>query len=283
MSFTQPAASQPREPSRDQYGRPLIVPPEGGKAIPYTRMSTVAKMLSDGSAITDWKMRNVAYGMSLRPDLVAKAAAVGAAALAGDRRAKLDLTDVVKAAEAAASSDRAANMGTAVHAFTEMLDEGRDTSMAPPEIRPLLDRYGQAVTMAQIKPVLSEVFVVIDQLRVAGTFDRGWLLNPGLVPGSPLLIGDLKTGATAPGYAHDIVMQVAGYAHGEIYDIDTQERRPLGANLDLGLLIHSPLSAEECSIYTLDLTAGWEALKVAAWVHGTWRKRKDLATRWVTA
>lgn len=259
------------------------MPPGGGEAVAYTRMSTIAKKLSDSRSLEQWGKRNVAYGMSLRPDLIAKAAAVGQAALEGDRRAKLDLNDVVKDAEAAASSNRAANMGTAAHAFTEMLDEGRDVSNAPESLRPLLDRYGRAVQMAQIRPVLSELFVVIDELQVAGTFDRGWLLPSGLVPGSPLLIGDLKTGASAPDYAHEIAMQVAGYAHGHLYDVETGQRSPLGANLDLGLLIHSPLSGEECSIYTLDLAAGWEALKVAAWVHSSWLKRKDLATKWVTA
>lgn len=283
MTFEQPVVRQPVEPKRDRWGRPLIVPPDGGPAIAYTRMSTIAKKLSDSRALEGWRKRNVAYGMSLRPDLIAKASAVGEAALAGDGRAKMDLNDVVEAAEAAASSDRAANMGTAAHSFTEMADAGKDLSRVPDSLRPLVDRYGKAVQSAQIRPVLSEKFVVIDELKVAGTFDRGWLLNPGLVPGSPLLIGDLKTGASAPDYAGEVCIQVSGYAHGVLYDVETGERTPLGANLDLGLLIHAPLHGEEVSIYTLDLAAGWEALKVAVWVHGTWLKRKDLATKWVTA
>ena len=57
------------EVSRDRYGRPLVVPPKGGKAVPYTRTTTVAGSLDDATALIAWKMRMVAAGLTLRPDL----------------------------------------------------------------------------------------------------------------------------------------------------------------------------------------------------------------------
>ena len=67
----------PVEIERDRYGRPLVVPPKGGKAIAYTRATTIANSLDDASALTAWKMRMAAIGLTSRPDLLL---AIGVAA-----------------------------------------------------------------------------------------------------------------------------------------------------------------------------------------------------------
>ena len=105
-----------QEIPRDRWGRPLITPVDGGKPIPYTRVSTLAKALDDKTALTDWKCRQIAIGLAARPDLVTKTKACG-----DDKRA---LKEVVQEALSAAQSDRAANVGTALHAFTEKIDAG---------------------------------------------------------------------------------------------------------------------------------------------------------------
>jgi hypothetical protein len=51
--FTRPATEIPR----DRWGRPLIEPPDGGKPIGYTRVSTLAKALDDKTSLMDWKCR----------------------------------------------------------------------------------------------------------------------------------------------------------------------------------------------------------------------------------
>jgi len=55
---------------RDRYGRPMVVPPKGGKPVPYTRTTTVAGSLDDGTALVAWKLRMAAAGLTLRPDLL---------------------------------------------------------------------------------------------------------------------------------------------------------------------------------------------------------------------
>ncbi len=50
------------EIERDRYGRPMVVPPKGKKAIAYTRATTIANSLDDASALVAWKMRMTALG-----------------------------------------------------------------------------------------------------------------------------------------------------------------------------------------------------------------------------
>ena len=107
ITFTHPTVEIPR----DRWGRPLIVPPDGGKPVPYVRWSTLSKALDDKTALTKWKCRQVAIGLGARPDLVAVAQSVK-----GDDR-KLD--EVVETAMTAAEAERAANIGTALHALSE--------------------------------------------------------------------------------------------------------------------------------------------------------------------
>ena len=86
---------------RDRWGRPMIVPADGGKPVAYTRVSTLAKVLDDKTALTRWKQRQTAIGMSMRPDLVAKAGA--------KRDDKRTVDEVVEEAMVAASSSAASS------------------------------------------------------------------------------------------------------------------------------------------------------------------------------
>ena len=113
-TFAAPAAA---EPKRDRWGRPLIPPADGGKSIPYTRVSTLAKELDNKEGLMLWKQRMVALGIGKRPDLAEMAAVT-----APDDKGKL--SEIVKAAMAAAESDKAANTGTVLHALTEQFDKG---------------------------------------------------------------------------------------------------------------------------------------------------------------
>ncbi len=58
------------EIDRDRYGRPLVVPPSGGKPVAYTRATTIANSLDDASALVAWKMRMAAIGLTTRPDIL---------------------------------------------------------------------------------------------------------------------------------------------------------------------------------------------------------------------
>jgi hypothetical protein len=103
--------------SRDRYGRPMVVPPKGGKAVPYTRTTTVAGSLDDGTALVAWKLRMAAAGLTLRPDLLLAASAA--------RDNKLEMDKLVEDAMTAAGATAQATIGTAIHTLTEKHDRGR--------------------------------------------------------------------------------------------------------------------------------------------------------------
>lgn len=228
-----PAANLPDEMpevpasiTRDRWDRPLITPTAGGKATAYTRASTLGKTIEDNYNLSRWAQRNVALGLSRRPDLVALAASVRTNE--GNDRAPLD--EIADKAHEAAKGDRGANVGTALHKLSERRDEGEDLSYLPPELTASLDAYSRC--MAPLRVLASETFVVHDGLQTAGSFDRVVTPVEGVElvapdgtrfgPGDALVL-DLKTGKAesakywGPGYA----VQQTVYARGLPYRVGT--------------------------------------------------------------
>lgn len=252
------------EIQRDRWGRPLITPPDGGKPVAYTRISTLAKALDDKTALTQWKCRQTALGLAERPDLVTKAKAVGS-----DKRA---LNEVVSEALTAAQSDRAANVGTSLHAFTERIDEGHEPKDLVPMTDPLfLDLVAYREATKGLGMAASELFVVCDELQAAGTFDR--LVQ---VPDVGLIVADVKTGQHEPDYPHGVAQQIAIYAHSTLYT--PEEGRvaalsDLGVRLDVGMLIHLPAERGVCDLYLIDLEHGWALAKTAVAVRSAYKTK----------
>ena len=258
ITFAQPGVDIPR----DRWGRPLITPIDGGKPVPYTRVSTLAKALDDKTALTDWKCRQVAIGMSRRSDLVAKAMSVPA----DDKRA---LNEVVKDALTAAESERAANIGTALHSLTEQIDAGASIDAMPDFARADLAAYQEA--MRGINILASEMFVVCDEVQAAGTFDRLVRLPDGRV-----VVADVKTGQHDSNYPHGVAQQIAIYSRGHLYtpDAGRQGHLPqLGVDQETGLLIHMPSGSGTCSLYLLDLTVGWGLAQVSVAVRAAFKSK----------
>jgi hypothetical protein len=262
-TFAAPAAA---EPKRDRWGRPLIPPADGGKSIPYTRVSTLAKELDSKEGLMLWKQRMVALGIGKRPDLAEMAAVTGP-----DDKGKL--SEIVKAAMAAAESDKAANTGTVLHALTEQFDKGTLESI-PEHHYADLDAYEQA--MKPLTVIAAEMFVVNDHLQAAGTFDRLVQLPDGRV-----VVADIKTGKDEPKFPHGVTTQCAIYAHSWRYDIETETRQAYlpdnGVSTDTGLLIHLPAGQGRCDLYLLDLQVGWMLAQTAVAVRKVY-KDKPIAT-----
>lgn len=275
------AAQQPTEVPRDRYGRPLIVPPEGGDPVPYTRVSTLAKALDDLSQLMAWKQRKTAEGLVRRPDLLTRiAGAIANGDPDTDWPTKRDLNAVCEQAVEAAGASKGSSAGTGLHALTEAIDRGEEPLFVPDADRARLDAYRAAT--ADLKPLASEAFVVCDPIRTAGTFDRLWFIPPGFTDSRgytfdapTVAVGDLKSGKSEADYPLAVTMQLSIYAHGLRYDPETHERRPLDEHIDLGtgLLIHMPPRGG-CEVIALDLTRGWEAAQLAARVHHEVRKWK---------
>lgn len=256
---------------RDRWMRPLIVPVGGGKPVAFTRCTTYIKCLDDRSALEKWLQRQVALGLSMRPDLV-----MSAAAHQDDKR---ELDRVCEQASEAAKSKAAATVGTALHAFTQQDEDGvLDMNLVPPEYRPDIEAYRATMRGAGVKVLACEQFGVHDELKVAGTWDR--LIEVGGVR----YIADVKTSNSDLSYTFPTAaMQMALYSRCVLYNHTTGVRTPLdGVDQDRALVIHLPSGKGECTLHWVDIAAGWEAVGLAGQVRA-WRSRKGLASEFEAA
>lgn len=249
---------------RDRWGRYLIPDPVTGKKRAWTRATTLASTLSDKFGLQQWAQRMTARGLVLRPDLFALAASC-------DPDDKKRLNSVVEDAKEAAASSSGANLGTALHSFTEALDRG-EVVRAPAPWDADLAAYKTTLDQAGIvvDPAYVEIIVTLAEHGVAGTFDR--LVDIG----GTLTVADLKTGSFLDW--HEISIQLALYAHaGTIYNPTTGEHTPMPqVDQNRALVIHLPAGKATCELWVVDIAQGWEAAQQALAVR-EWRNRKNLA------
>ena len=246
---------------RDRWGRPLIIPPNGGKPVGYTRCTTFVSSLDDKENLMKWKARMTVIGMAQRDDLVLQARAA-------DPDDKKTLGRVAEAAAEHAGASQRATIGTELHALTERLDRG-ETLPNMGKWQADLDAYRQATQAMGLKPVEIETFVVNDALKIGGTFDRVYNV------GGQRYIGDLKTGSSLDWGTGTFAMQLAVYANSLRYNPDTGERAPLGVNTDVAILIHLPAGTGRCDVYWLDIERGWASVSLAAAVREFRKLRRD--------
>jgi hypothetical protein len=250
----------PTEIERDRYGRPLVVPPSGGKAVAYTRATTIANSLDDASALTAWKMRMAAIGLTSRPDLLL---AIGVAA---DNN-KLVNAYIEEAMEVAGAS-KAATIGTAIHALTEKLDLGQELGAVPEQWMPDILAYQKATSI--LKHLFIEQFTVLDKYKIAGTPDRIVEYK------GERFVADLKTGRID--HPNNIAMQLAIYANGSPYTVATASRGTWGdINKEKAIIIHAPAGTGTCKLVWIDIQEGWKGVQFAMKVR-KWRDQKGLAT-----
>lgn len=258
------------EVRRDRHGRPLIIPPEGGKPVPYARASSFAKCLEDDYHLIKWQQRQVAIGITRSEHLRLLVEA--------HEHDKREMDSIVEEAKKLAGSSTASERGTALHTFTERLDRGAPLDkVSIPWVRKDLDAYAKA--LAPYERVGIEQFVVCDEFQVAGTFDR--LLRHAASPSAPAFIADIKTSKPSSiNYGlGKFAVQLALYAHGSYYDPSTGERTPLPAlDVDNGLIIHLPAELGYCDLKWIDLAAGWQhvtASRTVAELQKAFRSRRD--------
>lgn len=268
---------------RDGWGRPLLYPPEGGKAVAYTRPSTMAKWLDTQAGLINWKASMAMIGMARSKPIQARISAIVARTESDAyRENKAALKDLVESAAQIAQAQGRADLGTAVHEFTELLDAGTlDWGFVPEALKAPLAAYQEK--MADFDTVDTEVFVAVDEpvdpsgttmIRGAGSLDR-LIRHPDL----GVCVADIKTGADEPKYPLGATTQVAIYSRGRRYrdarfggspSFDDGEPNADGSawrkslhpelNQDTGILIHLPLDGSGCFLYALDLNRGWESL-----------------------
>jgi hypothetical protein len=280
VTFTTPT-SRP-EPKRDRWGRYLLPDPSTGKERAWTRATTFAKTVSDMYGLGKWQERMVAYGIANRSDLYALAASTKI-----DDKGKFDR--ICEDAKEAAKASSGANLGTALHAFTEQIDAGQDVTVPAPWDADV-DAYRTALNTARITmhaPWIERI-VVFPEYGIAGTLDR--------IIGHPdwptWRIADVKTGKTLDYSWGEIAIQLAIYANASyIWDGPTNgnETEYLGwwkpmppVDQSTALVMHLPVGQGRCDLYDVDIAAGLEALQLCADVR-LWRARKGIAVPHVSA
>lgn len=241
------------EVPRDRYGRPLIA----GTA--HTRASTLAKTLDDTRALLDWNARQSVIGLCRSHDLIALAATT-------DPGDKVTLNRIVEQAKERAATTAAASIGTATHTATEILDRGESLDGLPETVKADAQAYRAKLRGYSLLPLAAEMFVVCEELVVAGSFDR-LLAGP-----SRTLIGDIKTSGNPDTHKYAGLawaIQLAVYAHAKPW---TPERGIVEWS-DLGLpvpdqhrgvVIHIVQGTARVRLHSVDLDAGWLAAKLAA-------------------
>jgi hypothetical protein len=261
--FTAPETHIPR----DRWGRPMVTPPGGGKQIPYQRVTTFVGVLEDTYNLARWQMRMVALGLVDREDLLLAAAA--------HRHDKDKLNQVCEDACEAAKAHAAATTGTALHSLVDQHDRGTlDLQKVPAAYRPDIEAYDQATQNLDV--VAIEQFGVLDDLKVAGTWDRIYRYQ------GHNYIGDTKTGSIEYGMGK-IAMQLGVYSRCHAYDHKSNQRTPLDVDQDRGIIVHLPAGTGTCQLHWVDVAAGWDtAHRLATAVHA-WRKRKGLSEPFTAA
>jgi hypothetical protein len=272
------------EVARDRYGRPLIIPRDGGKPVAYARASSFGDVLEDKTNLEKWKLRKVAKGVANNPH-------ISLAVSAEPEENKSALNKLTEMALDAAGGNRASMTGTSLHSLTEVIDRGQEPEFVPAAYQADLAAYREATKDMQMVHI--ERFMVCDELGIAGTPDRwflefhGYEVGEEVEPlhsgerGRTLRLGDLKTSTSDLKYqGSKFATQLAIYANSEFYDPATGDREPLPINVDraTGVIFHMPAGGGKCDLPEVDLVAGWEGVQLAVDVR-KWRKRKGLLTQ----
>lgn len=238
---------------RTYNGRPYIETPEGRTT--YTRTSTFAKALTDGDALSWWKMERVIEGVVKDGSILAPLYTAG------------EIThDMYKVAIAraltAGGAEESAKWGTMIHSITDFFDftterMDRETYLFPDGVWDVIDRYIELTK--DMTMLASEQFVVCDELRCAGSFDRiiQW--------GEHKMVADIKTGKVR---MPEHRIQTSVYAHSRHYDPVTGQRVSGlldDVSKDYGLIIHLPRpdSEDKPSLIVVDIAKGWSQALLA--------------------
>ena len=259
---------------RDRWKRYLVVPPEGGAPVGYTRATTIAKTLDDTSNLTDWTARMVLIGVQRSEALYARTLVV-------DVDDKSALNAIARDAKEKGGGNERSAIGTAMHKLVERkaLDPSYEV---PSTYRADVDAILGAITAAGFEVVgdYSEVMVVIDRLKISGTAD---LILRHVATGR-YFIADLKTGASVAYGQLSFSVQLAIYANADAIYVQgknpdgSQDERKAPPDIDKvsGIILHCQPGSGHCDVYRADLAVGVEALALAYNVHLIRKERKLL-------
>lgn len=259
---------------RDRWGRYLLPHPDTGVEQGWTRATTLAKSASDTFLLDRWGLRMALKGIMSRPDLQAMVAATPL-----DEIKKLN--ELGQQCKDAMAIKARANLGTALHTFTEVTDRARSQATVPEPIPAPwvydVAAYVDALDKAkiQIVPDYIERITIAPEVDAAGTFDRIVRL-----PNGELVIGDLKTGEDLSYGWSEIAIQLAIYANGRgLWNRKTSEWDPMPrVSLTKAMVFHLPYGEKRCDLYWVDIKKGWYGAKLCKTVRD-WRSLDGLVKK----
>jgi hypothetical protein len=288
-----PSASS--EIRRNQYGHYLIIPPGGDTPLlGYIRATTVAGATDDGGGLGPWKATMAVCGTLRQRSIKAKWQTLLAeheSPWYANPESKAKCKKLVEeAAEAGGAGDRREE-GLSLHAITALVDVGDTPAHLSAETEADVSAYANKLIEygVAIVPGMVERTVVLDEHRVAGTFDRLVRIRGRELP----MVADLKTGADLSYSWRSIAVQLAIYAHADsLYEQGADPngsadvRSPMPeVDQHEALVMWLPAGEARCELIVVDLDAGWEGFELSMQVR-KWRQRKGLSwplSQWVPA
>lgn len=255
---------------RDHFGRPRIICPDG-KTRPYTRVSTFAKALDEGTGLIHWSQQILLRGLVREPGILANLSLhaekpLWAEADNGGRYQRdwklADYDPWVEDAREAGGGNEASRWGTALHGLAEWFDAEDYTPLdngdIPDDLMFALDRYVELTR--DIQMLACEGFVVHDEWTLGGSYDR-----IALLPDGRLVVADIKTSPTIHSNVCAAAIQMACYARSVHYHPDGTRDPGLLEDTDtsLGVIIQISRDGSGDRLIPIDLDEGWRRAALA--------------------
>jgi hypothetical protein len=266
---------------RRANGAPMVSDPaDPTRWLRYSRPSSYAKVLDNSFALNDWKINKAMLGVAGSPAMQAQLLSLKDSDKDGFKTIREKALDKGQANEAA-------DTGTALHAMTARVEDTKDMFNIPDEYADDLDAYVQALCTYGLVSEHVEVHMCNDSFRAAGTADRIYrtckpLTAPDgtIIPAGELILGDLKTGQkldfSLPGYC----VQMAIYADGVFYDVETNLRQitpPIHRHWTI--LVHLPVGKAKCRMIWCSVDVGLKGAQlcyeVKEWDR-KWKRGQDI-------
>lgn len=258
-----------------------------GTRAAYTRASYMSGYVEDTAHLHKWEMRYLAKAMGQNEDLAALAACerystgISDAVFGREKtQSGRNLDDIIERALDRVRIHEKADRGTAVHGFTEpawWAVQDHDYSKIPERLREPVAAFWAANKEARIEILGTEMFVANDITMTAGTFDHSIRIHGDPLFANKIVVGDKKTGKANP---FEWSIQMATYAYGEVYDTETDTRRPWPGTVDQSWGFVWQIDCEpdtkfedRVKFWIVDLEFGWEMLQIAAQVRDAQNQR----------
>lgn len=273
---------------RGKWGWAVVHQKDGGTDI-YRRASTVASYLDDKSNLIDWKAAMTCFGV------VRSEAMIANFRMLNWHDDKPRIRELVKKAAVAGGAEDAADMGTAFHRLVEAHHkrEQLDEDLISDEFKAALKGYIELLAELKLTAVGSEVRVVNDTHRIAGTADlilraETDIETPfGTIAAGQALIADVKTGSVSDYSGMSMGMQLGIYSHSTPYDAGRNVRTSwegIGElNPAIGLIFKVDLKAGTTTPWWLNLDEAYEFVDLAMQVSASRTRGRKLIAQGGTA